>query len=102
VTHSPAKEAALMTQRTTWVLLVLLVIGVWGLLLRPAVTPVPVRAQNGDVTALDRAFIFTTNGVYLYAPSGNVYRFGYDLTLKDHAYPVSDLQGDVTYKVLHQ
>jgi len=98
----PAKEATLMTQRTTMVLLVLLVIGVWGLLLRPAVTSVPVHAQNGDVTASDRAFIFTTNGVYLYAPNGSVYRFGYDLTLRDRAFPVSDNQGLVTYRVVHQ
>src|SRR5437870_197568 len=91
-----------MTQRTTMVLLVLLVIGVWGLLLRPAVTPIPVHAQNGDVTASDRALIFTANGVYLNAPNGNVYRFGYDLTLHDHAYPVSDNQSLVTYKVIHQ
>ena len=91
-----------MTQRTTMVLLVLLVIGVWGLLLRPAVTPIPVHAQNGDVTASDRALIFTVNGVYLYAPNGNVYRFGYDLTLHDRAYPVSDNQSLVTYKVMHQ
>jgi hypothetical protein len=91
-----------MTQRTTTLLLFLLVIGVWGLLLRPAVTPIPVHAQTGDVPTADRALLFTTNGVYLYAPTGNVYRFGYDLTLKDHAYPVSDIQGNVTYKVLHQ
>jgi hypothetical protein len=91
-----------MTQRTTMVLLLLLTIGVWGLLLRPVITSVPVQAQNGDVTSADRALIFTTNGVYLYAPSGNVYRFGFDLTLHDHAYPVSDIQGNVTYKVVHQ
>lgn len=91
-----------MTQRTTIVLLLLLVIGVWGLLLRPVVTPVPVQAQNGDVSPSDRALMFTTNGVYLYAPNGNVYRFGYDLTPHDHAFPVSDIQGNVTYKVVHQ
>jgi hypothetical protein len=90
------------TQRATLALLLLLVIGVWGLLLRPAVTSIPVQAQTGDGNTPSRGLLGTANGVYLYAPSGNIYHFGADLTLRDRAFPGEDDLRRSTYAVVHE
>jgi hypothetical protein len=90
-----------MTQRTTTVLLLFLVIGVWGLLLRPIITPQPVHAQDNGAAISSKGLLFTTNGLYLYGPNGGVYHFDYDLTPRDHALPMSDNKGNVTYTVVH-
>jgi hypothetical protein len=91
-----------MTQRTVTILLTLLVIGVWGLLLRPVVTPQTVHAQDNGSPISSRSLLFTTSGIYLYGPNGGVYHFDYDLTPRDHALPVSDNLGNVSYTVVHQ
>jgi hypothetical protein len=84
------------------VLLLLLVVGVWGLLLRPAATPTPVQAQNGDGIPPARGLFAYGNGLYLYAPSGNIYHFGLDLKLLDRAFPGDDAQRRTTYTVVHE
>ena len=118
-----------MTQRTTMVLLLLLVIGVWVLLLRPAVTPLPVQAQgggsngsglvsglyhtpngyiyrvqaqDGDGIPAGRGLLAAGNGLYLYSPGGNIYHFGLDLKLLDRAFPGEDAQHRPTYTFVHE
>ena len=92
-----------MTQRTTVVLLFLLVIGVWGLLLRPAVTPSAVEAQNAAGNGSD--LVPTSTGIYYHTPNGYLYRFSADLTLLDRAVPVLRGVGAETapsYTVVHE
>ena len=67
-----------MLDRTTKILLALLVLGVWGLLLRPALTPVPVHAQQASTLSFPGPMltINPVSGVLYLAPSdGNVYLF---------------------------
>lgn len=92
-----------MTQKTIAALLLLLVIGVWGLLLRPAFTPTPVQAQNpeGNPTTA-RGLLSVGNGLYLYSPGGNIYHFRLDLKLLDRAIPGQDDQHRPTYTVVHE
>jgi hypothetical protein len=67
-----------MLDRTTKLLLALLVLGIWALLLRPALTPVPVRAQQASTLSFPGPML-TINPVsgvlYLAPPDGNVYLF---------------------------
>ena len=91
-----------MTQRTTMVLLLLLVIGVWGLLLRPAVTPLPVQAQNGDGNSPVRGLISTNSGLYLYTPGGNIIHFTNSLIVLDRAFPGEDDQRRTTFTTVHE
>ena len=92
-----------MTQRTILVLLLLLVIGVWGLLLRPAITPLPVQAQNPEGNPISaRGLLSAGNGLYVYSPGGNIYHFGLDLKLLDRAFPGEDAQHRPTYTVEHE
>jgi hypothetical protein len=98
-----AKEKTPMTQRMTTVLLLLLVLGVWGLLLRPAITPMPVQAQDGGTHG--SGLTTTSNGLYYTTPNGYIYRFAPNLTLLDRAVPV--LRGigaetAPTYLVVHE
>jgi hypothetical protein len=89
-----------MTQRTTQVLLLLLVLGVWGLLLRPTLTPEPVHAQSG--ASADRQLISTPNGLYLVTAGGRIFHFGADLTVKDTASPtVMGAQSPPAYTTVH-
>jgi hypothetical protein len=74
-----------MRQRTLVVLLLLMGVGVWGLLLRPAVTPVPVLAQDGGSSG--SRLVSTGTGLYHYSPNGYIDRFSADLTLLDRAIP---------------
>jgi hypothetical protein len=99
--NSRAKEVTLMTQRTTMVLLLLLVSGVWGLLLRPAVTPIPIQAQNGGSSS-GYGLISTTTGLYLHSPKGYIFHFGADLTLRDRAAPTIADPNTPTYTVVHE
>jgi hypothetical protein len=101
VVNSAAKEVTMTTQRTTMVLLSLLVIGVWGLLLRPAATPIPVRAQNGSSNSSGFGLVATASGIYLCTPSGYVYHFAHDLTLQDRALPPDAGRHDPTYTAEH-
>jgi hypothetical protein len=92
-----------MTQRMTTVLLLLLVLGVWGLLLRPAITPIPVQAQDGGTRG--SGLITTSNGLYYAASSGYIYRFAPNLTLLDRAVPVIrgiGVETAPTYLVVHE
>src|ERR1041384_3555115 len=98
------KEVTLMTQRITQILLLLLVIGVWGLLLRPAVTPLPVQAQDGGSNG--SGLVSTSTGLYYHTPNGYLYRFSADLTLLDRAVPTlrgtSPANVVATYAVVHE
>ena len=94
-----------MTQRTTLALMLLLVIGVWGLLLRPAVTPLPVQAQGGGSNG--SGLVSTSSGLYYYTPNGYIYRFSADLTLSDRAVPTLRASATpglntATYTVVHE
>jgi hypothetical protein len=92
-----------MTQRLTTVLLLLLVLGVWGLLLRPTMTPIPVQAQDGG--SHGSGLITTQNGLYYASPNGYIYRFAPNLTLLDRAVPVIRGLGaetSATYLVVHE
>jgi hypothetical protein len=91
-----------MTQRTTMVLLLLLVIGVWGLLLRPAVTPIPVQAQNGGGNNSSSGLVATPNGLFLYTPAGYIYHFAPDLSVQDRAVPPNIDPNSATYAVQHR
>jgi|SRR5437899_2747824 len=67
-----------MLDRTTKILLTLIVLGLWGLLLRPVFTPIPAGAQQANQLQLT-APMLTLNPVsgvlYLAPPDGNVYLF---------------------------
>jgi len=90
-----------MTQRITMVLLLLLVIGVWGLLLRPVVTPLPVQAQNGGNTGGGSGLVAASYGLYLYTPNGYVYHFAPDLSIQDRAIPPNS-GNSASYTVEHK
>ena len=49
----------MQVDRSTRILLLLLVIGVWGLLLKPLFEPVPVRAQGNQIITLQGSPTFT-------------------------------------------
>jgi len=91
-----------MTQRTIMVLLLLLVIGVWGLLLRPAVAPIPVQAQNGGSNTAGSGLVAAYSGLYLYTPAGYIYHFAPDLSIRDRAVPPNIGPNSATYTVQHK
>ena len=64
--------------RTTKALLLALTLGVWGLLLRPVVSPMEGRAAAPAGSSVAIAAEGSSSGVYVAAPagqSGSVYRF---------------------------
>jgi hypothetical protein len=68
----------MMFDRTAKLLLALIVLGLWGLLLRPVFTPVPARAQVQSALQLTSPVLAihpTTGMVYLATPDGNLYLF---------------------------
>ena len=77
-----------MVDRTTKHLLALVILGVWGLLLRQVFTPVPTQAQTQSVgqnaiqlTVPVMQIHPTTGALYLALPDGNLFVFDPD-TLK--------------------
>lgn len=73
-----------MADRTTKFLLLVIALALWGLLLRPTLTPIPAQAQGQD--SGNYGLIVDSGDVYLRVVN-NIYRFGRDLQLKDTAKP---------------
>ena len=68
--------------RTSKSLLLLLVVGVWGLLLRPFFTPPPVQAQSpSPKPASLTAISVTGDNFYLYQ-EGKLYIYGFEGAIK--------------------
>jgi len=68
----------MMFDRTTKLLLALIVLGLWGMLLRPVFAPVRARAQDEgtlQVTSPVLAIHPNTGMVYLASREGNLYLF---------------------------
>lgn len=74
------------TDRTTKLLLTAIALALWGLLMRPSLTPIPARAAGGEGGQLVVVGEGQTAGVYLVTPTGTgLYRFNAtDLSLKAH------------------
>ena len=87
-----------MIDRTTKLLLVLLVIGVWGVLLQAAFTTLPLRATTGVAGAAGApGMVVTSRGVYLYSQNGSLFWFDPELKLKARAVPEQDREGRPTF-----
>jgi hypothetical protein len=76
------------TDRTTQLLLLCIALALWGLLLRPAFTPVTANAQGSSGGQLVVVGSGQTASVFLLTPSGQgVYRFSpNDLSLSAHTH----------------
>jgi hypothetical protein len=74
-----------MMDRTTKFLLVAVAVALWGLLLRPAFTPIPAQAQNGGS---DSGLVVSGDTVYFHR-SGHLFQFNRALVLQNRAEPVS-------------
>ena len=67
-----------MLDRTTKLMLALIILGLWGLLLRPVFTPLPTQAQQSQplqLTAPVLAINPNTGVLYLAPADGNLYLF---------------------------
>jgi hypothetical protein len=72
-----------MADRTTKALLALIVLALWGLLLRPALTPVPTQAADDQP---GQTMVVTNNGVYVFTRSGHVFLLDpFNLSVKARA-----------------
>jgi hypothetical protein len=72
-----------MADRTTKFLLVAIALALWGLLLRPTITPIPAQAQ-GEGSSTTSSLVVTDRDVY-FRSGYNIYRFERNLQLKDQA-----------------
>jgi hypothetical protein len=87
----------MMMDRTTKFLLVAIALALWGLLLRPAVTPAPVQAQVPDPgVGSSGGMVVTNQDVYIRTSTGNLYRFERNLQIKDRAI-VEVVNGETRY-----
>jgi hypothetical protein len=74
------------TDRTTKLLLAAIALALWGLLLRPAFTPIPTRAAEADSDHLVVTGEGQATRIYLYGPGARVFRFDpNDLSVKASA-----------------
>jgi hypothetical protein len=65
-----------MFDRTTKMLLATIALALWGLLLRPVFTPVPIHADTAPAAPNPNpVFTVTDKGLYLYHSDGNIYLF---------------------------
>jgi hypothetical protein len=78
------KEDRTVTDRTTKFLLIVIALALWGLLLRPSVTPIPALAQEGGNGGTSGGMVVTDRDVYLRVGS-SIFRFERNLQLKDQA-----------------
>jgi hypothetical protein len=86
-----------MVDRNTKLLLLMLVIGVWGVLLQTAFTTLPLRSTTGGSGSIGApGMVVTPRGVYLHHQSGTVYLLDPDLKLKARAVPETDAEGRPT------
>jgi hypothetical protein len=72
-----------MADRTTKFLLVVIALALWGLLLRPAATPIPTQAQDGG-GGISGGMVVTNQDVYMRVGTF-IYRFDRPLHPKDWA-----------------
>jgi hypothetical protein len=81
------KETRMITDRTTKLLLAAIALALWGLLMRPAFTPIPAKAAGGEGGNLVVVGTGQTAGIYLLSPSGHdLYRFSpNDLSVSAHS-----------------
>ena len=76
----------MMTDRTTKFLLVCIALALWGLLMRPAFTPIPAKAAGSDNGQLVVVGEGPALRVFLFGPGGRLYRFSPDdLSVRAHA-----------------
>ncbi len=65
-----------MLDRSTKLMLALIILGLWGLLLRPVFSPIPTQAQQAlQLTAPVLAINPNTGVLYLAPADGNLYLF---------------------------
>jgi hypothetical protein len=83
-----------MMDRTTKFLLVAIALALWGLLLRPTVTPTPAQAQDAGGGS-SGGMVVTGQDVYLRAGT-SIFRFDRALQPKDRAV-VEIIKGETTY-----
>ena len=77
----------MMMDRTTKLLLAAIALALWGLLMRPALTPIPARAAGPDTGQLVVVGEGQMARVFLYTAGGSIYRFSSnDLSVSAHAY----------------
>jgi hypothetical protein len=74
------------TDRTTKLLLAAIALALWGLLMRPTFTPIPIRAAESGGEHLIVSGEGTATRVYLYGPGARLFRFDADdLSVKARA-----------------
>jgi hypothetical protein len=87
-----------MLDRTTKLMLALIILGLWGLLLRPVFLAVPTQAQQSQTLQFATPVLMVnpnTGGVYLAPTDGNLYLFD-PLTLQLRARAVYNPASVVT------
>ena len=90
-----------MTDRTTKLLLGLIVLALWGLLLRPALTPLPAKAAPDAPAGATNGMVVTDRGVYLYSSDGSLYLFDQSLNLRARAiHDLNVAEGHYTFHTL--
>ena len=82
-----------MADRTTKFLLVVIALALWGLLLKPAATPIIAQAQDGGSSL--GGMVVTDRDVYVRTGT-NIYRFERNLMPKDLA-RVESVNGEAKY-----
>jgi hypothetical protein len=83
-----------MVDRNTKLLLLIIAVALFGLLLRPAVTPIPAQAQDGASSG-SGGMVVTERDVYLRTGT-SIFRFERNLQPKDEAHLVS-VNGNLKY-----
>jgi hypothetical protein len=89
-----------MLDRTTKLLLAVIAAALWGLLLRPALSPTPAQAQVGYTpfpSSSAARFVVDNGDIYLYDGFGRVYHFDRSLNLLGRAVPVAQKNGQLSY-----
>jgi hypothetical protein len=83
-----------MADRTTKLLPVVIALALWGLRLRPGITPLPAQAQDGGVNTAT-GMVVTDRDVYIRSGT-SLFRFERNLVLKDCA-SIEVVNGDSRY-----
>jgi hypothetical protein len=91
-----------MVDRTTKLLLLMLVIGVWGVLLQTAFATLPFHSTTGGTGSVGGpGMVVTPRGVYLHNQSGTVFLLDPNLKLKAAAVQEQDREGRPTVRTTH-
>jgi hypothetical protein len=80
-----SRRMSMTKDRTIKLLLFALILGVWGLLLRPSFTPTPAQAQEKGSSPGTNGIVVTGDSIFFAASDGSLYKFDLNLNLQARA-----------------